>query len=320
MQSIRFLRLFSTSKPTLLRCGSKQKYSNGYSVKFGGHLKKIAIGTGTTGTLLGLSFWGSATKDDDDNSRFSAIPSKNKEVHNLDLIIRETDALYNNYLIDNAYAILRKHSSGTNPELLWRLARVLCEKGKISKNSEERKIFFMEAYNVCKKALDNEPIEGSFGAHKWMAIILDYVGEIEGSKSRIKKSYEVKEHLNRALELNPLDATTWYILGVWHFTFADMPTYQYYIAKTIFSTPPSSTYEEALSYFEKAEAVQPDFYSKNTYYLAECYDRLGKKEEAKLFYMKAFKMPVISVDDKEVHDNAYKKLKALGVKENEFVN
>lgn len=45
------------------------------------------------------------------------------------------------------------------------------------------------------------------------AIILDYVGEIEGNKSRSKKSYEVKTHLERALEINPLDATTWHILG-----------------------------------------------------------------------------------------------------------
>uniref|UniRef100_A0A0K0DUM6 Regulator of microtubule dynamics protein 1 n=1 Tax=Strongyloides stercoralis TaxID=6248 RepID=A0A0K0DUM6_STRER len=318
MQSIRFVRLFSTSRTTFLRCGGKQKFQNGGSTKFRSYIKKVAIGTGTTGSLLGLSFWGSS-KSDEEHSRFSAIPSKDKEAHNVDLIIHETDALYNNYLIDNAYAILRKHSHSTNSELLWRLARVLCEKGKLSKDVGERKEFFTQAYNVCKKALDNEPIEGSSGTHKWMGIILDYVGEIEGSKSRIKKSYEVKEHLSRALELNPLDATTWYILGVWHFTFADMPSYQYYIAKAIFATPPSSTYEEALSYFEKAETVQPDFYSKNTYYLAECYDRLGRKDDAKRYYMKAFKMPVISIDDKEVHENAFKKLKGLGVKDSELV-
>lgn len=36
--------------------------------------------------------------------------------------------------------------------------------------------------------------------------------------------------------------------------------------------------------------------------MAEIYDRLGKKEEAIQLYKKAFKMPVLSADDKEVHE------------------
>uniref|UniRef100_A0A0N5B512 TPR repeat-containing protein n=1 Tax=Strongyloides papillosus TaxID=174720 RepID=A0A0N5B512_STREA len=151
MNSTKFVRFLSNSRSILLRAGNKQNYSHNGSRKFGNHFTKMAIGTGTTGTLLGLSFWGSS-KNDDDKSRFSAVPSANKELKNLELIIRETDALYNNYLIDNAYAILKKHAKGTNSELLWRLARVLCEKGKLSKDKEERKTFFMQAYETCKKA------------------------------------------------------------------------------------------------------------------------------------------------------------------------
>lgn len=50
------------------------------------------------------------------------------------------------------------------------------------------------------------------------------------------------------------------ILGLWHFSFADMPYYTRMIAKTIFGTPPSSTYEEALRHFEKAELIQVLFW------------------------------------------------------------
>lgn len=45
------------------------------------------------------------------------------------------------------------------------------------------------------------------------AIILNYVAELEGTKAQIQKSYDVKKHLERALEINSLDATTWHILG-----------------------------------------------------------------------------------------------------------
>ncbi|EPB66205.1 hypothetical protein ANCCEY_14704 [Ancylostoma ceylanicum] len=69
-----------------------------------------------------------------------------------------------------------------------------------------------EAYALVQKAIEKEPKEGCFGAHKWYAILLDYIGEIEGNKSRIQKSYEVKEHLERALQICSSDATTWHIL------------------------------------------------------------------------------------------------------------
>lgn len=49
------------------------------------------------------------------------------------------------------------------------------------------------------------------------AILLDYIGELEGNKSRITKSYEVRKHLERALEIYPNDPTTWHILGIFIF-------------------------------------------------------------------------------------------------------
>lgn len=218
--------------------------------------------------MLGLSLFGS-------NEKIIASTEPN-----LEMVMREADAFYDNYMIDNCWGILRRFERTKHPELLWRLARVLTEKAKITTNKEEKQTLLMEALEYAQKAIENEPPIGSFGAHKWYAIIINYVGELEGTKSQIKKSYDMKIHLERALEINSMDATTWHILGVWHFTFADMPTYQRYAAKAIFGTPPSSTYEEALRHFERAEAIQPGFYKSNNFYLGEVYDRLGQKDKA----------------------------------------
>lgn len=51
-------------------------------------------------------------------------------------------------------------------------------------------------------------------------------------------------------------------MGIWCYTFAEMPWYQRRIAEMLFATPPSSTYEKALGYFHRAEQVDPNFYSK----------------------------------------------------------
>lgn len=87
------------------------------------------------------------------------------------------------------------------------------------------------------------------------------------------------------------------------------------VAKAIFGTPPTSTYEQALHCFLRAEeievilyyffynsfALQPGFYSTNTYYIGEVYERLGKGTEALQEYKASFRAPVITADDKTIH-------------------
>ncbi|WKX88877.1 hypothetical protein Q1695_008483 [Nippostrongylus brasiliensis] len=254
-------------------------------------------------------------------SLFSTAPETqdSSKPKNFDLIVREADALYDSYLIDNAYSILRRWGSSDCSELLWRLARVLCEKAKLSRDKKERETLMYEAYAVIQKALEKEPKDGCFGAHKWYAILLDYIGEIEGNKSRIQKSYEVKEHLERALQICSSDATTWHILGVWHFAFADMGYATRLVAKAIFGTPPTSTYDQALHYFLKAEEISPGFYSTNTYYIGEAYEKMGNRDEAVKYYINAFKMPVITADDQVIHQKAHDKLKRAGVKDSQLI-
>ncbi|VDM51670.1 unnamed protein product, partial [Angiostrongylus costaricensis] len=245
---------------------------------------------------------------------------------NFDIIVREADKLYDG--ISSCFpsrlstlTIFRWGSSDCS-ELLWRLARVLCEKAKLSSDKAERTSLMYEAFAVVKKAIEKEPKGGCFGAHKWYAILLDYVGEIEGNKSRILKSYEVK-HLERALEIfcYNSDASLHYLFisCLWHFSFADMGYTKRLLAKTIFTTPPTSTYEKALSYFLKAEEISPGFYSTNTYYIGEVYEKIGDKDVAIKYYKDAFKMPVVTADDHSIHKKALKKLRKAGIKDTELV-
>ena len=76
-------------------------------------------------------------------------------------------------------------------------------------------------------------------------------------------------HFEKAIALNPSDATSRHLLGLWCFTFADMAwcaalpashfqlsgacRYKASVAAALFATPPTSTYAEALAHFEAAE-------------------------------------------------------------------
>nr|CAD7586046.1 unnamed protein product [Timema genevievae] len=77
----------------------------------------------------------------------------------------------------------------------------------------------------------------------------------------------------------------------------DMPWYQRQIARTFFATPPTSTYEEALQFFSKAEEVDPQFYSQNLLMLGKTYLRINDLENARHYLYLASTYPTHTDDD-----------------------
>nr|XP_054416898.1 regulator of microtubule dynamics protein 1 isoform X3 [Pongo abelii] len=167
-------------------------------------------------------------------------------------ILEQADCLYESGETEKLYQLLTQYKESEDAELLWRLARASRDVAQLSRTSEEeKKLLVYEALEYAKRALEKN--ESSFAAHKWYAICLSDVGDYEGIKAKIANAYIIKEHFEKAIELNPKDATSIHLMGIWCYTFAEMPWYQRRIAKMLFATPPSSTYEKALSYFHRAE-------------------------------------------------------------------
>ncbi|XP_055007022.1 regulator of microtubule dynamics protein 1 isoform X3 [Boleophthalmus pectinirostris] len=169
-------------------------------------------------------------------------------------LLEQADYLYSCAETDKLYQLLLQHKNRDDAEFLWRLARASRDLALLPDTApEKKKQLVYEALDCAKRALEKE--ETNFAAHKWYAICLSDIGDYEGIKVKLGNSYIIREHLQRAIDLNPKDATSLHILGYWCFAFADLPWYQRKMAAVIFATPPMSTYQEALDYFLKAEAV-----------------------------------------------------------------
>lgn len=235
-----------------------------------------------------------------------------KEPTKEELVIVEADRLYTKKQYFELYDYLKQHQDLKCDEILWRLARAAVDKGKRCDDYEEKKELYYEAFGYVKQALDLN--DNNFASHKWYAILLDYIAEFEGTKQRIISAFKVKEHFMRAIELNPNDATSIHALGYWCFLFADMPWYQRQIASAVFASPPTSTYEEALMYFEKAEEIDPNFYCMNLLLLGKTYIRLKNYKMALKYLTKARDYPVSTPDDEKAHKEALELLKSIGVK------
>jgi tetratricopeptide (TPR) repeat protein len=258
-------------------------------------------------TVQAFSFGFGKQKEDDKDEK----KKMSKDEH----IIEEADKLYTDNEIIKLYDYLVQHKDTKNDEILWRLARATCDKGKHAKNTNDKKACFIEAFEYVKQALELN--NNNYASHKWYAILLDYTAEYEGTKQRITNAFHVKEHFMKAIELNPKDATSIYSLGYWCFLFADMPWYQRKIASAVFATPPTSTYEEALAYFKKAEETEPSFYSMNLLMLGKTYVRQKNYEMATKYLKRARDFHVRTPDDQQAHKEALELLKSIGVKSEE---
>lgn len=173
-------------------------------------------------------------------------------------------------------------------EIQWRLARAIYS---LSKTEEAKKKELVdEAFNYAKRALELN--DNHFAAHKWYAVLLDTKSGLEGTKQRVQQLENFQKHLQKALELNPKDATTWYILGEFYYGLADLNWMTRKVVQVVFANPPSATFEQALECYEKAEGISPDFYSLNKLSLGKTYLQLNNKEKAKEFLTKASNVDV----------------------------
>lgn len=225
------------------------------------------------------------------------------KVTRVEEILEQADYLYESGETEKLYQLLTQYKESEDAELLWRLARASRDIAQLSGTSEEeKKLLVYEALEYAKRALEKN--ESSFAAHKWYAICISDVGDYEGIKAKIANAYIIKEHFEKAIELNPKDATSIHLMGIWCYTFAEMPWYQRRIAKMLFAAPPSSTYEEALGYFHRAEQVDPNFYSKNLLLLGKTYLKLHNKKLAAFWLTKAKDYPAHTEEDKQVQTEA----------------
>ncbi|XP_029001599.1 regulator of microtubule dynamics protein 1 [Betta splendens] len=228
-----------------------------------------------------------------------------------DEVLEQADYLFSCAETEKLYQLLLQYKDSDDADFLWRLARTCRDMALLPGTAADRKKqLAFDGFEYAKKALERN--DNCFAAHKWFAVCLSDIGDYEGVKVKIGNSYIIREHMERAVELNPRDATSLYILGVWCFSFAELPWYQRKVAAVIFSSPPTSTYEEALEFFLKAEEVDSNFYSKNLLMLGKTYMAMKDREKALQWLTKAKEYPAHTLEDKEVHKEAIDLLKQLG--------
>ncbi|TKR61230.1 hypothetical protein L596_028370 [Steinernema carpocapsae] len=152
--------------------------------------------------------------------------------------------------------VLHRVLDQNNVDILWRYARILVEQAELSKCPKKKLELLHEAKTYAKKALAIEPAKGSAGAHKWYAIAVTKLAQVDKKAC----ASDAVEHLERATKLAPKDPFAWHLLGV-----------------ALFNV---GKFGEAIKSFTTAEEIKAGFSAANLYYLGHAQKNEGKKTEA----------------------------------------
>lgn len=121
---------------------------------------------------------------------------------------------------------------------------------------------------------------------------------LQGTKEQLEASSRIKASAEKAIKVDPLNDTAWYVLGRWHKAVTEVSAFKRTMGGLIYGKLPTSTYEAAASCFEKAIAINP---TRLMHYieLGRTYAQSGKMEEARRYLTKGLAMPDLEKDDPE---------------------
>ncbi|CAH0563994.1 unnamed protein product [Brassicogethes aeneus] len=212
-------------------------------------------------------------------------------------VIALADKLFDENKYIEVYELLNRQKFEKNIDIKWRIARSLffvLDSEKM--NDSIRQNIVEEAMDILNSSL---AIEDNPNIYKWLAIMTNYNSGIEGLESRIKTYPLVREHLQKACDLNPNDFCVNYMLGKLCYELANLSWLQKTIAKYFFEEPPKATYEEAYAYLVKAEELQPRCFIPNVYLLGESCVKL------KMFYRAKYYLTLVINLSKEKGEQKY---------------
>jgi tetratricopeptide (TPR) repeat protein len=135
--------------------------------------------------------------------------------------LKSADQLFEENRFQETVDFLKTIDDQGNPEVLWRLGRAIFKVSGTESSSAKKDDLIRQSYKLLTESLEKD--ENNFAIHKWYAILLDANSNLGGIKERVQQLENVKKHMKRAIELNPSDPTSRYILGEFEFGLADLP-------------------------------------------------------------------------------------------------
>lgn len=118
----------------------------------------------------------------------------------------------------------------------------------------------------------------------------------QSKQQQFDQSLLIKTAADLSLKLNPLNDSAWNVLGCWHRAVANVGSLKRAVGGAIYGKLPVSTFEEAVTCFDKAIAIHP---ARLRHYieLGKTYALMGQHASARIHLVKGIGLPETEKDD-----------------------
>ncbi len=181
-----------------------------------------------------------------------------------------------------------------NVEILCRLAKTHDEAMVDTASKAEQKRLAEAALGYAKRAAALNP--KSAKAQLSMAITCGRLAPYLDSKAKIAHSKLVKEHAEKALELEPSNSYAHHILGAWNYEMASLSPLLRTLVKLVYGSLPPASFEQAEAFLQRAVTLSPNKVS-HRIELGRTYAALNKKDLAREEISKGLSLPDREKDD-----------------------
>jgi tetratricopeptide (TPR) repeat protein len=221
--------------------------------------------------------------------------------------IASGDAVFNAFDYERAYGIYTKGIArdSSSAELWWRVARCLTDRG-LKATYDGRKDAatapYQQALYAARKATALAP--DSAAGHLELSIALGNMALAVGGKEKIRLSKDVRAEAERTILLDRNAHRAYHVLGRWNRGIAELSFFEKTAAKVVYGgVPEGATMNNAVTYFEKAIEIAPDF-ANHHLELGRTYLKIGLKDKARAEFERAMSCPPQTPFDAHYKDEA----------------
>jgi tetratricopeptide (TPR) repeat protein len=195
-----------------------------------------------------------------------------------------------------------------NARLLVRIAREYRHLMSDASSVSEKLQLGYTAVGYAQRAVELAPNDPE--THLALAISYGKMLPLEGTKQRVANSSLIKIAVDKVIALDPNNDLAWHVLGRWYLALADVGTVKRALARVSYGKLPPAKYQDAVSCFEKAIALNPNRLM-HFIELGRTYAQMGRDADARKFITKGLATPETEKDDPETKNLGRQILKKL---------
>lgn len=166
---------------------------------------------------------------------------------------------------------------GDRVGILWRSSLTHVDLAKTTTDSKAVETHYQDALQFADEALAVDSTVAH--AHLAKAVAEGRIALDAGTRERVKRSRAVKEHADRAIELDESLAGAYHTRARWHREVSDLNFFERAIVKTVYGGLPEASFEQSVRDFKRAIEIENVRF--HHLELAKTYLKMDREEDAR---------------------------------------